>query len=121
MAVLPYLDIVLVVIAAVLARALGAPALGLTVGGVAWVAVRLVSIVAEQRIATLTEVRRRLAVGVAFGMARVWALAAAIIVVGLAGTRADGLTAALVIFGAFSIYFGCSAIAHVSRKRSATP
>jgi hypothetical protein len=119
--VLPYLDIVLVVIAAVVAGALGAPALGLTVGAVAWVAVRLASIVAEQRIATVTEVRRRLAVGVAFGMARVWALALAIIIVGVAGERSDGLAAALVIFGAFSIYFAGSAIAHVSRKRSATP
>jgi cytochrome b561 len=119
--VLPYLDVVLVLIAAALAGALGAPALGLTVGVAAWVFVRLVSKVAERRIETIAEVRRRLAVGVAFGMARVWALAAAIIIVGLAGTRADGLTTALVVFGAFSIHFGCSAIAHVSRKRSATP
>jgi hypothetical protein len=47
----------------------------------------------------------------------VWLLATAIIVVGVAGSRPDGLTAALVIFGAFSIYFVRSAVSHISQGR----
>jgi len=39
----------------------------------------------------------------AFG--RIWLLAGGIVVAGVAGQRADGLTAALVIFGAYSIAF----------------
>jgi hypothetical protein len=52
-------------------------------------------------------------------MLRVWTLACAIIVVGLAGTRADGLTAALVIFGAFTAYFVRAAFGHWAQRRSA--
>ena len=51
-------------------------------------------------------------------MARVWVLAGTIVALGLAASRADGLTAALVIFGAFSVFFAGSAIAHVTRKRT---
>ncbi len=39
----------------------------------------------------------------AFG--RIWLLAGAIVLAGVVGGRADGLTAALVIFGAYSIAF----------------
>ena len=38
-------------------------------------------------------------------------------IVGLTATRADGLTAALVIFGAFSLNFARSAIAHMTQAQ----
>jgi hypothetical protein len=114
---LPYLDLLLVVLLAVPVLAAGAPALGYSVGGAAWILVRLVSVVADKRLEEIGDVRRRLGLSVAFGMLRVWVLAGAIIAVGVAGARADGLTAALVIFAAFSLCFGISAIAHVTRKR----
>ena len=47
--------------------------------------------------------------------------AVAIMVVGLTATRADGLTAALVIFAAFSFTFARTAFAHVTRTRSNEP
>ena len=81
---------------------------------------RLVSVVAERRLAGDEDLRRRHRARRGFGMARVWVLAATIVVVGVAGSRADGLTAALVIFGAFSVYFAGSAIAHVTAERRAT-
>ena len=117
---LTYLDIVLVVVAAAVALALGAPVVGCTMGVVAWIAVRTVSVFVERRLDEVREIRRRLGLGVAFSMARVWVLAITIIVAGVAVSRADGLTAALVIFGAFSVYFACSAIAHVAQRRSTT-
>ena len=119
-AVLPYVDIVLVLIVAVPALAAGAPALGYAVGAAAWILARLTSIVVERRIANVGDVRHMLALGVAYKMARVWVLAIAIIVAGVAGARADGLTAALVIFGGFSVHFASSAIAHIAQKRDRT-
>jgi hypothetical protein len=112
-----YLDIVLVLVAATCALALGAPILGVTVGAVAWVAVRVASLVADQRIALVDDPRRQLGLGVALRMLRVWVLACAIIAVGIASTRADALAAALLLFGAFSLHFVVSAVAHRQRKR----
>jgi hypothetical protein len=112
-----YLDVVLVVLVALPALALGAPALGYTVGGAAWILQRLVSVGLDRRIADVKDLRRRLGLGVTSSMVRVWMLAVTIMVVGVAGSRADGLTAALVIFGAFSTYFGRSALAHMAESR----
>jgi hypothetical protein len=49
----------------------------------------------------------RALVGVSFGvlMGRAWILGITILVVGLAGEREDGLTAALLALVAFTIYF----------------
>jgi hypothetical protein len=114
---LAYLDVVLVLIVALPVLAAGAPALGYTLGGATWILARVVSVVAERRLEDIADLRRRLGLAVAYKMLRVWVLAGAIIAAGVAGTRADGLAAALVIFGAFSVYFAGSAIAHVTRKR----
>jgi hypothetical protein len=114
---LQYLDIVLVLVVAGPVLAAGAPALGFTVGAATWILARLASIAVERRIAGVGDIRRRLGMGVAFSMARVWVLAIAIIVAGVGASRADGLTAALVIFGAFSMRFAISAIVYVTQKK----
>jgi hypothetical protein len=114
---LAYLDVVVVVIAAVPALSLGAPVLGYVVGAVAWILQRAVSVVTDSRLANVADLRRRLGLGVASSMLRVWVLACTILAVGVASSRPDGLTAALVIFGAFSIYFAGSAFAHVTRDK----
>lgn len=114
---LQYLDIVLVLVVAGPVLAAGAPALGFTVGAATWILTRLASIAAERRINELGDMRRRLGVGVAFSMARVWVFAIAIIAAGVGGARADGLTAALVIFGTFSVRFAIAAFVHVTQKK----
>lgn len=116
--VLQYFDIVLVLLVAVPALALGAPALGYTVGATAWILQRLASVEFERRLENVTDLRRRLGLGVGSSMLRVWLLATTIMIVGVAGSRADGLTAALVIFGAFSVYFLRSALAHMADSKS---
>lgn len=113
-----YLDVVLVVLVAAPALVLGAPALGYTVGAAAWILQRFAAVEVDRRLAEEPELRRRLGFGVASSILRVWLLAATIMIVGLAGPRADGLTAALVIFGAFSLYFVRSAIAHRQSRRA---
>ena len=115
-----YLDIVLVLVVAAPALAAGAPALGYTVGAVAWIVLRLASVAAEKRFENEPDLRRRLAFGVASALARVWILACAIMIVGVTATRPDGLTAALVIFGAFSVYFVRKALVHRAQAGSTT-
>ncbi len=112
-----YLDIVLVVVVAVCAIALGAPTVGIAVGALAWIAVRGASLVADRRIAAIDDGRRQLGLGVALRMLRVWVLACAIIAVGLTSTEADALAAALMIFGAFSFHFVVAAVMHRQKKR----
>jgi hypothetical protein len=104
LAILSYLDVVLVAVAAPVALTLGAPALGYAIGAGAWIVQRILAQVDRRWIAGAREPRRfGLNLVEAFG--RIWLLAGGIVVAGIVGGRADGLTAALLIFGAYSIAF----------------
>ena len=113
-----YLDIVLVLIAAVVLVAVGAPTVGAIAGATAWVVLRFAQIAMDKQLVNVYDLRRRLGLGVAFSMLRVWLLASVIIACGLAVSRADGLTAALVIFGAFSVNFLRNAVSHISQAQA---
>jgi len=115
---LEYIDIVLVVIVAVALLATDVPTVGLLVGAAAWIVMRVAQVAADKQIVNVHDLRRRLGLGVAFSLLRVWLLATAIIVCGIAVSRADGLTAALVIFGAFSVNFIRNAVFQVSQAQS---
>jgi hypothetical protein len=103
MIVLRYLDVVLVAVAAPFALALGAPALGYAIGAGAWVAQRIIAEADRRWIRNATTPRAQLGLNLFEAFGRIWLLAGAIVVAGVAGGRADGLTAALVIFGAYSV------------------
>ena len=103
MAVLRYLDVVVVAIVAVPAIALGAPALGYLVGAAGWILQRIIAATDRRWIRKL-DGRTQLGVNLFEAFGRIWLLAAAIVIAGVV-TRADGLTAALVIFGAYSVAF----------------
>jgi hypothetical protein len=106
MVVLRYLDLALVVIAAIPALALGAPVLGYTVGAAAWIVQRIIAVTDRRLMAKKgTDPRKQLGINLFEAFGRIWLLAGAIIIAGLAGGRADGLTAALVIIGAYSVAF----------------
>ena len=113
-----YLDIVLVALAVPIALAAGAPTVGVTAGAAAWIVLRIAQIAMDKQLVNVHDLRRRLGLGVAFSMLRVWLLASVIIVCGLAVSRADGLTAALVIFGAFSVNFLRNAVQHISQAQA---
>jgi hypothetical protein len=104
MMVLRYLDVVLLVLAAPVAFALGAPVLGYAVGGGAWILQRVIAATDRSLIGKVTEPTRQLGFNLLEAFGRIWLLAGAIVVAGLVG-RAQGLTAALVILGAYSIAF----------------
>ena len=103
LAVVRYLDVLLVVLAAPFVLLMGGPVLGYVVGAVAWIATRVLGVLIENK------ARGRSAkaqVGLNFGalMGRAWILGITILVVGLAGEREDGLMAALLALVAFTVY-----------------
>ena len=106
MVILRYLDVALVAVAAIPALALGAPPLGYAVGAATWILQRIVGATDRRFVSKVTD-NPRTQVGFslfeAFG--RIWLLAGAIVLAGVAGGRADGLTAAIIIFAAYSIAF----------------
>jgi len=107
MPLLRYLDVVVVVLAAVPALALGAPVLGYAVGAGAWLLQRLLLANRYRWLSAFTTPGslRRAGFSLFEAFGRIWLLAIAIIVARVAGDRADGLTAAAVIFAAYSISF----------------
>ena len=101
---LRYLDIPLVAIAAPVAVALGAPVVGIVVSASAWLLQHLVARAGRRWIASRgPDARFGLKLVDAFG--RIWLLAGAIVLAAVVGGRSDGLAAALVIFGAYSVAF----------------
>lgn len=105
MTALRYLDLVIVAVLAVPLILLGAPAFGVVVGVGAWIVQRLLQIGDRHWVAKLQEPRQQLGANLFESFGRIWLLAGAIVLAGAAGSRADGLTAALVIFGAYSVAF----------------
>ena len=102
---LRYLDVALVAIAVPVALVLGAPTLGCVIGGATWMAQRVLAQTDRRWIARAREPRTQLGLNLAEAFGRIWLLVGAIVIAGVAGGRADGLTAALVIFGAYSVAF----------------
>jgi hypothetical protein len=103
--VIRYLDVVAVLIAAVPALLLGVPALGYALGGGVWILQRLIAVGERRFLVRVDDTRRWLGARLFASFARIWLLAGAIIAAGVIGGRADGLTAAIVIFAAYSIAF----------------
>jgi hypothetical protein len=118
MLILRYLDVVLVAVATPIALALGAPALGFAIGAGAWVAQRMLAEADRRWIRNTKTPRAQLGLNLFEAFGRIWLLAGAIVLAGVVGGRPDGLTAALVIFGAYSVAF---AIRVLSGKPTSSP
>jgi len=99
------LDVPLVVVAAIVAIAVGAPVLGSVIGAGIWLLNRVVAVVDRRWADTLRTRRQQVTVTLFERFGRIWLLAIGIIVSGLVGGRKDGLTTALFVFGAYSVAF----------------
>ena len=104
-ALLRYLDVAVVLVAAIPALALGAPTLGYVVGGGAWILQRVLQNVDRRWADRLREPRTQVGVHVFEAFGRIWLLVGAIVVAAVVGGRRDGLTATIVIFAAYSVAF----------------
>jgi hypothetical protein len=99
-----YPDIVAVVLAAIPALAFGAPVLGYALGGGVWILQRVLQ-ANESRLVGRFSGTQRVGAKLAAAFGRIWLMAGAIIVAGVAGHDKDGLTAAVVIFAAYTLAF----------------
>ena len=111
------LDLILLVPGVALALALGAPAFGVLVGAGAWLLQRVVAVADRRAIVRAAEPGSRLGLNFIDAFARIWLLAGAIIVAGAAGSRPDGLAAAVVIFAGYSVAFAV----RIARGREGGP
>jgi hypothetical protein len=102
--ILRYFDVVLVVLATPVALALGAPVVGVVVSAAAWLMQRVLARAGQRWIAG-RGADARFGLNLLDGFGRIWLLAGAIVLAAVIGGRRDGLTAALVIFCAYSIAF----------------
>jgi hypothetical protein len=107
---LRYLDVPLVVIAVVPALALGAPMLGYAFGAGGWLLQRVIGEVDRRWTGKVSTPLKQLGVNLFEGFARIWLLAGVIVITAVVGGRRDGLTASLVIFGAYSVAFAIKVI-----------
>ena len=100
-----YLDLVLLAVSLVPAVVLGAPKLGYLVGAGGWVLQRVLAVTDRRWTGRVTAPVRRLGVDLFEAFGRIWLQAGAIILAAVVGGHRDGLTAALVIFFAYSVAF----------------
>jgi hypothetical protein len=104
LALLRYLDVILLMVAVPVTLLLGAPVVGVVVSASAWLLQHLLARAGRRWISGRgDDARFGLSLVDAFG--RIWLLAGAIVLAAIIGGRSDGLTAALMIFGAYSIAF----------------
>jgi hypothetical protein len=101
-----FLDLPFVVIGAIIALVVGAPALGVIVGAAGWILQRAIQATDRRLTAGIEDSLRRAGIRSAEAFGRIWLLAGAIIVAGIAGGRRDGLAAAILIFAAYTVAFG---------------
>jgi hypothetical protein len=102
---LQFLDVIFVIVGAIIALILGAPSVGVIVGGVGWILQRSLQVVDRRMTARVNDSFKRAGIRSAEAFGRIWLLAGAIIVAAVAGGRKDGLAAAILIFAAYSIAF----------------
>ena len=114
------LDIVLVVVAALVAIAAGAPARGAVLGAGVWILQRIVELLDRRWADRMRTPRQQVTVSLFERFGRIWLLAAGIVVAGLAGGRADGLTAALFVFAAYTVVFVIKLFSGPPEPRSVT-
>ena len=115
--VLRYLDVPLVVIALVPAIVLGAPVLGYALGAGGWILQRVIGEADRRWTRKVAEPLKQLGVTLFEGFARIWLLAGVIVIAAVVGGRRDGLTASLVIFGAYSVAFAIKVFTGPPRRR----
>jgi uncharacterized membrane protein YkgB len=115
MSPLKYVDLLLLAVALAVFVLGGLPLLGYAVGAVAWLAQRGIQMVAAKRSqAELKAGNRQKAMGIiaATTLGRVWLMATAVLLVGLA-EREAGLAAAVLVLVLFTVSFAAQGFSHL--------
>ncbi len=120
MPVLRYFDVVLIVVAAPIMLLIGVPALGYGLGAGTWIGLRAVGLGVE-RAALSVAPNQMIGIRMVYMLGRLFLLALAVILARQSGSRADGLTALVVIVFAFTLQLGTSAVPRPSRSATTRP
>jgi hypothetical protein len=116
-----YLDVVVLLLATGPALSLGVPAMGYLTGAIAWIAQRLLAEADSRWLVRGRAPRTQLGLSLAEAFGRIWLLVGAIVAAGVIGGRADGLTAALVIFASYSVAFAVKLIMRPPQPKVGQP
>jgi hypothetical protein len=111
-----YVDLFALAAALVVFVVADLPLLGFAVGAAAWLAQRGVQVLATRRAdEALANGNRQRAMGTvaATTLGRVWLMATAVLVVGLLGSREDGLAAALLVLALFTVSMAAQGIVYL--------
>jgi hypothetical protein len=114
-ALLRYLDLVLIALAAPILLLIGVPAAGYGVGAGSWAALRVLGAGLEQYLRQTSDARREISLRLGYLIARIFLLALAVVLVRRGAGRDDGLAALLVIVFAFTVQL---VISFIERPRS---
>ena len=99
-----WIDVVLVVAAAPFVLLTELPLLGYVVGAAGWILSRVIGYLVERRARASQNIRTQTGLTLFSSLGRAWLMGLTILVVGLAGEREDGLTAAVLVLVAFTVY-----------------
>jgi hypothetical protein len=113
-----WLDVALLVFIAPVLLLLELPTLGVLIGTFAWVINRALGAYLESRARRAKDMRGQTGLLLGSMMGRAWLAGLTILAAGLAGEREDGLTAAILVLSAFTVYFVMQLILRPERKTS---
>lgn len=116
-----WLDVVLVILAAPFVVLMGLPVLGYVAGAAAWIVNRLIGAAVERRAQSTDDIRKSVGMNLGALIARSWLVGLTILAVGLAGDREDGLTAAILVLAAFTLYFVTSLLSRSLEGKTTRP
>jgi hypothetical protein len=116
-----WLDVILVVLAAPFVVLMDLPVLGYAAGALVWIANRAIGALVERRAKASGDVRKAVGMNLGVLIARAWLVGLTILAVGLAGEREDGLTAALLLLAAFTLYFVTSLLLRPLEGKTTRP
>jgi hypothetical protein len=105
-----YLDVCLVLATGPFVLVGGLPLFGYLVGAGAWLLTRVGTAYVQERARTAGDPKLRAGLLVGAMMARVWIVAFAVVLAKLAGGKADGIMAAVLVLAAFTVYFVMSLV-----------
>ncbi|CAN5463333.1 hypothetical protein BH20ACT19_BH20ACT19_04560 [soil metagenome] len=108
--VLRYLDLLVLALALPLFALAGLPMLGYGVAAAAWLAQRAINELATRKARSSDDPRAVVGLLAGSMIGRGWLVAGSIFAVGLAGTREDGLAAAVLCITLFTIYFSAQMV-----------
>jgi hypothetical protein len=120
-ALMRWLDVVLLALTVPVLLLAGTPVLGTLVGAGLWIVQRVASHWLERKARQSRDAKTYTGLMLGTTLARAWLVGLTILAVGLAGAREDGLTAAIIVLAAFTMYFGLSLILRPLERSSARP